>query len=339
MAFSEETAARVQSLYREHLEGSFQGTLRETLRFDPIRVELTRNQFSTWDALHVTVVYDGGHGLLDPAKLNRISSLMADRAAELGIEDTILESYVHRLEYTGQREFVEDPLEQAGDNSKRWQELLNIAREPLGRRDPPTGTELNLAVDRCYFAAYHALCQSNAQALAGGLRTRRPGDWSRVYMGMDEGIIVARLRQYRHQGPRPVRDFGTTFAILQEHRDRAMERPGSTFLPSEVALAHPAGGERHCGAGGPECGRTAFAGHQPAGRKGAWDGSRHRRSAGCRNGFDRMTGQAPSGTPRTSTSGETPSRSFLPPSGRPAGSRNRRNRNRPGNCSAWPSIS
>ena len=163
MASSEETAERVESLYREHLEESFQGTL----RFDPIRVELTRNQFDR-EAFHATVVYDGGHGLLDPAKLNRISSRMADRAAGLGIEDTILESYVHRLEYTGQREFVEDPLEQAGDNGKRWQELLNIAREPLGRRDPPTGTELNLAVDRCYFAAYHALCHSNAQALAGG---------------------------------------------------------------------------------------------------------------------------------------------------------------------------
>ena len=217
-------------LYREHLEESFQGTL----RFDPIRVELTRNQFDR-DASHVTVVYDGGHGLPDPAKLNRISSLMADRAADLGIEDTILESYVHRLEYTGQREFVEGPLEQAGDNSKRWQELLNIAREPLGRRDPSTGTELNLAVDRCYFAAYHALCHSNAQALAGGLRKRRPGEWSRVYTGMDEGIILERLRQYRRQGLRPVRDFGAAFAILQEHRDRAMERPGSTFLPSEVA--------------------------------------------------------------------------------------------------------
>ena len=32
-----------------------------------------------------------------------------------------------------------------------------------------------------------------------------------------------------------MKDFGAAFAILQEHRDRAMERPSSTFLPSEVA--------------------------------------------------------------------------------------------------------
>ena len=66
----------------------------------------------------------------------------------------------------------------------RWQELLNIARYSLGRQDFPTGTELNLAVDRCYFAMYHALCHSNAQSLAGKLRARRRDDWSRVYMGM-----------------------------------------------------------------------------------------------------------------------------------------------------------
>ena len=32
-----------------------------------------------------------------------------------------------------------------------------------------------------------------------------------------------------------MKDFGAAFAILQEHRDRAMERPHSTFHPSEVA--------------------------------------------------------------------------------------------------------
>ena len=82
---------------------------------------------------------------------------------------------------------------------------------------------------------FHALCHSNAQALAGRLRKGRPGDWSRVYMGMDENTIAPRFRHYRSQAPDPVNDFGAAFAILQEHRDRAMERFDSTFHPSEVA--------------------------------------------------------------------------------------------------------
>ena len=47
------------------------------------------------DAFHLTVAYDGDSRLLDPAKLNRISSLMIDRAAELGIENTLIESLIN----------------------------------------------------------------------------------------------------------------------------------------------------------------------------------------------------------------------------------------------------
>ena len=87
MAFGKETAARLQSLYREHPEEAFQGTI----SFDLVAAELTQNMFGE-QAFHVTVPYDGNIRLLNPAKLNRISSLMIDRAAELGIENTIIES-------------------------------------------------------------------------------------------------------------------------------------------------------------------------------------------------------------------------------------------------------
>ena len=109
---------------------------------------------------------------------------------------------------------------------------------------------------------YHARCHSNGQALAGRLRKRRTGDWSRVYMGMDENTIVARFRQYRPQASDGVKDIGATFAILQEHRDRAMERPGSTYLLSEIAQLMQ----------WVEGAITAVAGHQPAGRKSARQG-------------------------------------------------------------------
>ena len=229
MAFDKETAARLESLYREQLEEAFQGII----TFDPITVEPTQNILDQ-DAFHVTVAYEGDSRLLDPAKLNRISSLMTDKAAELGIENNILESYVDSREYAGQVDRVEEPLDDISGN-RSWQEMLNIARRFLNTETLPDEAELATAVDRSYFAMYHALCHSNARALAGNFRERRREDWSRVYMGMEESTIATRFRQYRPQASDPVKDFGATFAIMQEHRDRAMEPPTSTFHPSEVA--------------------------------------------------------------------------------------------------------
>ena len=159
---------------------------------------------------------------------------MVDEAAELGIENTILESYVDSREYAGQEARVEEPLAETGGNQP-WHKMLNIARRFLNTGYLPNEAELSLGVDRSYFAMYHALCHSNAHALAGNPRERRRDDWSRVYMGMEENTITARFRQYRPQASDEVKDFGAAFAILQEHRDRAMERPHSTFHPSEVA--------------------------------------------------------------------------------------------------------
>ena len=229
MAFNKKTAIQVESLYRGLLEEAFQGTF----TFDPITVELTQNMFDQ-DAYHVTAVYNGDGRLLDPAKLNRISSLMIDRATELGIENTIIESYADSREYAGHVDRVEELLEEISANQD-WHGMLNIARRFLHTGNPPNEAELRQGVDRSYFAMYHALCQSNAQSLAGRLRQRRREAWSRVYMGMHESAITARLRHYRAQASDEVKDFVAAFAILQEHQDRANEHFDSTFHPSEAA--------------------------------------------------------------------------------------------------------
>ena len=229
MAFDKETVTQVESLYRQHLDEAFPGSF----TFDPITVELTQNMFDE-DAFHVTVAYNGEGRLLDPAKLNRISSLIIDEAEELGVENTIIESYVDSREYAGQIDRVKEPLEEISGNQD-WHGMLNIARRFLNPEALPNEAELSLGVDRSYFAVYHALCHNNARALAGNPRERRPDDWSRVYMGMNESTIAARLRHCRPQASGEVKEFGAAFAILQEHRDRAMERPRSTFHPSEVA--------------------------------------------------------------------------------------------------------
>ena len=229
MAFDKETAARLESSYQQHLEEAFQGTL----TFDYITVEPTQNMFDQ-DAFHVTVAYDGDSRLLDPAKLNRISSLMIDRAAELGIENTLIESYVLSLEYTHGMVLIEEPLGEIS-GSQDWHGMLNLARRLLDTGSAPNEAELATAIDRCYFAVYRALCHSNAQALAGNLRARRRDDWSRVYMGMHENTIAERFRQYRPPASDEIKDFGAAFAILQEHQNRANERSDSTFHPSQVA--------------------------------------------------------------------------------------------------------
>ena len=229
MAFDKETAARLESLYLEHLEEAFQNTL----TFDPITVDLTQNMFDQ-DAFHVTVAYDGDSRLLDPAKLNNISSLMINRAAELGIENTVLESYVDCREYGGQVDRVEEPLGEISGNQD-WHSMLNLATRLLNTENPPNETVLSTGVDRSYFAIYRALCHNNADALAGSWRVQRRDDWSKVYMGMDENTTTERFRQYRPQASHEVKAIGAAFAILQEHQHRAMERPGSTYLPSEVA--------------------------------------------------------------------------------------------------------
>ena len=167
MAFDKETAARLELLYREHLKEAFQ----ETITFDLITVELTQNLFDR-DAFHVTVAYNGDSRLLDPAKLNRISSLIIDEAEELGVENTLIESYVDSREYAGQVDRVEEPMQEIGGNQP-WDEMLNIGIRFLNTGNLPNEAELSLGVDRSYFAMYHALCHSNGRALAGGPRKRR----------------------------------------------------------------------------------------------------------------------------------------------------------------------
>lgn len=143
MAFDKETGTRLESLDRELLEEAFQGIH----TFGPIPVELTQNMFDR-DACHVTAAYSGDGCLLAPGKLNRISSLMTGRAAELDIENTVIESYVDGREYAGQVARVEEPLDEISGN-RDWHGMLNLAGRLLDTGAAPNEVELASAVDRC----------------------------------------------------------------------------------------------------------------------------------------------------------------------------------------------
>ena len=76
------------------LEEAFQGTI----TFDPITVEPIVDYYGE-DTLKIIVVYDGDYALLDPHKLNRISTELGDVLYSLGFNNFPMESYMSKDEY------------------------------------------------------------------------------------------------------------------------------------------------------------------------------------------------------------------------------------------------
>ena len=76
------------------LDETFQGTI----TFDPITVEPIVDYYGE-DTLKIIVVYDGDYALLDPHKINRISSELDDILYDLGFRNVSLDSYIPKDEY------------------------------------------------------------------------------------------------------------------------------------------------------------------------------------------------------------------------------------------------
>jgi hypothetical protein len=94
---------------------------------------------------------------------------------------------------------------------------------------------LKRAVSTAYYAMFHALCNSNANLIAGqstDAQTREA--WRRTYRGLDHG--PARERMVRGGGlmEPAVQQFATVFALLQQQRQTADYDPHSRFLRDQV---------------------------------------------------------------------------------------------------------
>ena len=95
---------------------------------------------------------------------------------------------------------------------------------------------LKRAVSTAYYALFHALCYSNANAVAG----RAPGSppyplaWVRTYRALDHGPASQRMNRYAGNMPFALQDFGIFFNTMQGHRHRADYDPESRFLRSNV---------------------------------------------------------------------------------------------------------
>ena len=121
-----------------------------------------------------------------------------------------------------------------------WRNMVETARDLAGQTQPqpasrPRQEPLKRAVSTAYYAMFHALCQSNADALIGTRNDYLGREaWNRVYRAVNHRQARQQLRQIENQIPTQARGFATAFALLQSMRHDADYNPCSRFSRNEV---------------------------------------------------------------------------------------------------------
>ena len=116
------------------------------------------------------------------------------------------------------------------------QHLLQLAAD-LAEINPrrPRRVDLCRAVSTTHYALFHCLAHTCADRLAGRAGTvgNRPM-WRRVYRTPDHRQAKARCERVPSSFPDGVRQFGRTFATLQDKRHFADHDPDFRIAKSEV---------------------------------------------------------------------------------------------------------
>jgi hypothetical protein len=99
----------------------------------------------------------------------------------------------------------------------------------------PRRAELCRAISAAYYAVFHALCRSNADAMAGTGSNRPHKAWLQVYRAVDHGQAKKRCKSAASKGfPTQIVNFADAFVNLQELRHRADYDPEASFKRSQV---------------------------------------------------------------------------------------------------------
>ena len=115
--------------------------------------------------------------------------------------------------------------------------LIDVATQlTLSSNDTPEHQErLRRAVSTAYYAMFHFLANSNANALIGDPTNDNDAmAWNRAYRALEHGDARRRFRHTGHMDPFPrvVKEFAATFNRLQGERLTADYNPGPTFTVS-----------------------------------------------------------------------------------------------------------
>ena len=107
---------------------------------------------------------------------------------------------------------------------------LAVAKR-LASTKRPTQSELRRSISSSYYAVFHALARTCANALVGKTPSRRPNKaWVEVYRGLNHGICKKSCKQASNVNfPDSIKEFADNFLQLQEARHRADYDPKCRF--------------------------------------------------------------------------------------------------------------
>ena len=111
-----------------------------------------------------------------------------------------------------------------------WQDLIASARYGISDQAPEFRAANHRAVSTAYYAAYDALCASNASVLVPNVTDRAGADaWVRVYRGSSHGHAVGNLQRHSASLSSDGQDFAAALESLYDARLRADYSPRSVF--------------------------------------------------------------------------------------------------------------
>ena len=122
-----------------------------------------------------------------------------------------------------------------------WEQLIALARmlasapEYGERRGRPQQVQLRKAISAAYYALFHALATSNADALIGASpQFRRLPAWTQIYRALDHRLARTQINRGLTGFTAAIEDFGRSFVVLQEERHRADYDPNAEFTRADT---------------------------------------------------------------------------------------------------------
>ena len=120
-----------------------------------------------------------------------------------------------------------------------WTDLIVAGRATLIPQPPstqPAAAAVRRAISTAYYAAFHALAASNADALIGRAHDQLTADaWIRVYRGLDHGHAKSQLQNNRASLSADSQIFADLFRDLQNERHNADYNPRAMFTVQTAA--------------------------------------------------------------------------------------------------------